>query len=971
MNHPPIDRRKSEEIIEEIKKLIPYYFPQWSPEEGEPGWAIVQIFSEMYEDVLEGLNKVPENLFLDFIERLGFKLIPPKPSRAPVVFEPVKENTVEVKKGTKLSSKSGLIFETEETLTVTPSKIVKIYSVNPFTDSIKEHANEIPSYLFEGEKQKHYLYIGDDHLFMFKKAIGKNQYLYLIPPFDAKWQYFAGYDENGNEIWKSFRPIRKYYLRKSSEFSYWVSSEFSRFSVVEEGRIYYKKDPEPSLKKEINGIETFWLRAELTEEHRYITTENTCSIYGSSGVDSLFYNDVPISADSLLSGKTIFPFGKEPKVGDSFYIASDETFSKRSGFIRISFRFNTESYFSEYIEANGERKETQVSWEYWNGKSWKSLNVSISKNSDLKEETITFICPSDMSQTEVNGEKHYWIRVRITGISYGSYRVLKDRVEPVFYAPEIVDININFSVKDVYPEHSFSFNNLDFEKIGKKIIKPFKPVKDRFPSVYIGFNSKFDSINVFFSLKSKNWDERKILKWSFWNGNTWEELNVKDGTDKLGRSGIFKLIVPSEIKPLKRFGKELYWLRLELEKEWKTEKIEKKTGKEKTDGCPRQVNVFNNLLSFGKGERIEISGIYTNVVYAVQWETIKDEIVGSSDSSPNQRFRLKKKPVIDAQIWVKEAVKPSEKGTKYKEDEGSYWVLWQEVDDLKFSCEKCRHYSIDKVSGELKFGDGKRGRIPPKGKDNIRATYKVGGGAKGNVPPHSITSLVTSIAYIDKVYNIEEATGGSNQETKEKILNRVPKTIRNRERAINLFDLETLTESLSTEIEKLKVIPNLNRDGLYETGWITVVVLHKSGKSGSFLKELESILKKNIPVTAKLQVIPPIFGEVDVSLRAVIKDYSKYLEIKNTIKEKLERFLDPMNGNIDGSGWEFGEVPCYSDFFVVLNTIDEIKFIKNLFVKLRAGNKEISISSDRTFDIKVPEYLLITPGVFNIEIEGA
>lgn len=43
------------------------------------------------------------------------------------------------------------------------------------------------------------------------------------------------------------------------------------------------------------------------------------------------------------------------------------------------------------------------------------------------------------------------------------------------------------------------------------------------------------------------------------------------------------------------------------------------------------------------------------------------------------------------------------------------------------------HYRLDREAGEVSFGDGVRGRIPPSGKNGVKANYRHGAGEKGNV----------------------------------------------------------------------------------------------------------------------------------------------------------------------------------------------------------------------------------------------
>ena len=59
----------------------------------------------------------------------------------------------------------------------------------------------------------------------------------------------------------------------------------------------------------------------------------------------------------------------------------------------------------------------------------------------------------------------------------------------------------------------------------------------------------------------------------------------------------------------------------------------------------------------------------------------------------------------------------------------------------------------------LEFGDGTFGMVPPRGLNNIVASYSVGGGAKGNVPAYAISKPVTAIDQLKLVANAPSADG--------------------------------------------------------------------------------------------------------------------------------------------------------------------------------------------------------------------
>ena len=78
------------------------------------------------------------------------------------------------------------------------------------------------------------------------------------------------------------------------------------------------------------------------------------------------------------------------------------------------------------------------------------------------------------------------------------------------------------------------------------------------------------------------------------------------------------------------------------------------------------------------------------------------------------------------------------------------WVLWKEVSDFFESMEKSRHYTIDRATGQIQFGDGTNGMIPPSEDDNIKEfSYQAGGGKQGNVKAGEIKSLKSAVVGVD------------------------------------------------------------------------------------------------------------------------------------------------------------------------------------------------------------------------------
>ena len=106
------------------------------------------------------------------------------------------------------------------------------------------------------------------------------------------------------------------------------------------------------------------------------------------------------------------------------------------------------------------------------------------------------------------------------------------------------------------------------------------------------------------------------IVWEYQSDGTWKDLPVlkdKDSTLALTRNGRIVFLLPSDIEMNDKDG--LYWIRCRIQ-----------------DGC-------YEIVPF-------ISRILINTVSAAQVETIKYEDLGTSSGFPDQKVRLKKKPVM-------------------------------------------------------------------------------------------------------------------------------------------------------------------------------------------------------------------------------------------------------------------------------------------------------------------------------------
>ncbi|HET9656116.1 MAG TPA: putative baseplate assembly protein [Kineosporiaceae bacterium] len=84
---PNLDDRTFQDIVDEAKRLIPRYCPDWTDHNvADPGVALIELLAWMSEAVIYRLNQVPDRLYLKFLELLGIQPYPASPARAELLF---------------------------------------------------------------------------------------------------------------------------------------------------------------------------------------------------------------------------------------------------------------------------------------------------------------------------------------------------------------------------------------------------------------------------------------------------------------------------------------------------------------------------------------------------------------------------------------------------------------------------------------------------------------------------------------------------------------------------------------------------------------------------------------------------------------------------------------------------------------------------------------------------------------------
>lgn len=791
---PKLDNRTSADIYNQALELAKYYCPEWADKDwnpnhfdpDDPGLVIFKLFSKMSEHLVTQLNKIPDKHRIAFLDFMGIDLLAAKPAQVPLTFYLAEgASGADVPSGTAVASSKDpeVVFETELDMRVVPAKLSAVYSIDPANDTYTDHLNASAktdkfSVFGEGVEKSidHVLYLGDEMLFDIRR------------PVKALKIRFKG--EN---------LLEEY-------FDWWLNGGIShgQITLSSDNLLEIPLTAIPVIKRStVDDTDSFWLSVRPADGTKVVDAVKPDAvklpeisaitadlIVGDILPEQAFSNDTPVDVK-----KGFYPFGEIPKAGDTLYIGSEEAFSKKDARITLDIVIKKE---------NGDKPA--LAWEYWNGKSWDDLtkfNLMDGTSILAQSGKISFDCPF-VETVEINGQSNKWIRVRIASGNYGTaslfeaknvddliknlatqlteaqkqgiIKELQDQKitygkykESTLKPPFIVSINIQYNYTDQPIQVIKTYNNFHSVDIAAdKKFKPYEPVQDKRPALYLGFENDKKiagaSISVYFAVKEKlfsaepgvtaeNADnlisDNAGLKWEYFFSDVqeWKEFRVEDETDSFTTGGIVFLHIPSDIPNTAEFGKNLCWLRISPKSE--------------------------KALSLP-----ELKGISPNTVWAVNSSTVKDEILGSGTGKTGLSLSFSKKPVLEGEvIEIKEAGIPPDVELKALESEAGVnplrlvkdektgeikeiWVRWHETRDFALSGPSGRHYTLDRLNGKIFFGDGKRGMLPPRGMNNIVAReYKSGGGSKGNQEPGAVTSLKRKISNIESVINHVSSSG--------------------------------------------------------------------------------------------------------------------------------------------------------------------------------------------------------------------
>jgi predicted phage baseplate assembly protein len=251
-----------------------------------------------------------------------------------------------------------------------------------------------------------------------------------------------------------------------------------------------------------------------------------------------------------------------------------------------------------------------------------------------------------------------------------------------------------------------------------------------------------------------------------------------------------------------------------------------------------------------------------------------------------------------------------------------------------------------------------------------------------------ITTLRTTIPFVDSVLNPEAAGGGSDTELVESAVARGPRSIKHRGRAVTAEDFEQLAREASQAVARVKCLPTFDDKGAYKTNWVTVIIVPGTADarptpSPQLRYKVEQYLRERAASTAaflkQVKVSGPAYVEVTVTADIYPQTIDLAPQVEADATAALEGFLHPLTGGYGQTGWEFGRLPCLSDFYSLLEAVAGMDHIENLRMILRAVTPSGAeageqgprvVTEDRPLDVEVPIYTLVYSGEHKFDVKA-
>ena len=355
-----------------------------------------------------------------------------------------------------------------------------------------------------------------------------------------------------------------------------------------------------------------------------------------------------------------------------------------------------------------------------------------------------------------------------------------------------------------------------------------------------------------------------------------------------------------------------------------------------------------------------------NAAEVTQRAHVANELLPAGTGEPDQSAGLANRPVIPRSVRLTVG------GER-----------WEEIDDLTAAGpevpgpdlrrppgtplpvpSRSDVFVVNLESGEIRFGDGLRGKRPPLDA-TIRADYDFGAGRAGNVERAAITTAPALPAGL-KVTNPVRTWGGAEGETVAEGEKQISRYLQHRDRLVTAEDFDSISQRApGIDIGRIEVIPAFNPELPQNEpgdapGAVTLMVIPKYDPAQPdaplpdrpFLDALCAYLDPRRLVTTEVFLRGPTYKPIWVSVGIDVVAGASVAQVREAVRQEITRFLSPLpppdagptapaasqtGGETRQNGWPLRKSVAALEIVGVANRTKGVLLVNN--VLLAEGNK--------------------------------
>jgi hypothetical protein len=312
------------------------------------------------------------------------------------------------------------------------------------------------------------------------------------------------------------------------------------------------------------------------------------------------------------------------------------------------------------------------------------------------------------------------------------------------------------------------------------------------------------------------------------------------------------------------------------------------------------------------------------------------ETLPNSNGHAQQTFQLLHKPIVPGSTQV--TVTTAQGAQTWREE-----IVWDQIGPHS------NVYVLSPEAGQITFGDGRIGRVPPDAA-TITANYQVGGGQTGNLPAGTLNtplanshnaSLVPSWNVLQPILGVSQpcaAIGGADAEPLSDTMARAFTSLSQPRRGITLADFESLALATpGVPVARAYAIANYHPDFpcFPVSGSVTIVVLPhcpdaQPQPTPGFLRAVQRYIDRWRTITTEVHIIGPTYTHISISARLHVQPGINTQNLMQPAQSALTAFLNPLHGGPEKTGWPAGRGVYRAEILALLNNLPGVVFVDQL-----------------------------------------